>query len=662
VTHAPRIVVSPDDPVFDVADTDPTVAPIEDFYRFANGGWIDANPVPAEYGAWGAAQEVHERNQAILRDLMEKAAADTDVAPDTPESVVGIYYRSGMDTGRIEDLGVDPIQGWLDRIDALSDPSRLTSLLSEMHQHGVGALFGIGVLPDFEDATANLLYLGQGGLGLPDRDYYFREDEASRALREAYRSHIARMFELLGRPTGPAATAADVVLEFETAIAEFSYTNVQMRDIELITNKHPMSSTAALMPTFDLHGYLETIGVGGEAAVNIDNEGFFPGLDSLISRTPIDHVRTYLTWHLLLASASSLPERFEREAFDFYGRTLSGQQEQKARWKRVLAAGTADIGELISQLFVKDNFPPEAKASMEHLVDRLLEAMRTTIETLAWMGDDTKAEALEKLSAFGYKIGYPDEWRDYTALHLVEGAWLENRFAARAFEFRRQLSQLGEPVDPNEWSIAPHVVNAYYHPLRNEIVFPAGILQPPFFTAGADDAVNYGAIGAVIGHEITHGFDDQGSRFDAAGNVRNWWSEEDRAEFDRRAEVMADQFSAYEIEDGLNVNGELTLGENIADLGGLKIALRALETELDGDVGEVAGLTARQRFFISWARIWRRNYTPEYQRLLVNSDPHAPSDLRCTGPMSNMTSFADAFDIPHDHASMRPLTDRVDIW
>ena len=360
--------------------------------------------------------------------------------------------------------------------------------------------------------------------------------------------------------------------------------------------------------------------------------------------------------------ASSLPARFEDEAFDFYGRKLGGQQEQKPRWKRVITAASADIGQLVSQLYVRDHFPPASKASVEHLVDRLFEAMRATIDDVTWMGDDTKVEAQAKLNGFGYKIGYPDEWRDYRDLSLQDGEWLANRLEARRFEVARKLGQLGQPVDPHEWSMAPHIVNAYYHPLRNEIVFPAGILQAPFFDPDADDAVNYGAIGAVIGHEITHGFDDQGSRFDADGNVRNWWDDEDRAEFERRAQAMVEQFNEYEVEEGLNVNGELTLGENIADLGGLKIAMWALDKELDGAADPVGGLTPTQRFFMSWARVWRRNYTPEYARLIVNSDPHAPSHLRCEGPLGNLDRFADAFDVPEDSPQMRPRDERVDIW
>ena len=659
---ADRITVSPDDPTFVAADTDPTVTPEEDFYRFVNGGWIDANPVPAEYGAFGAFQEVHERNQGILHSIMEDIADRTDHEPGTPEHWVATYYRSGMDTEAIERLGTTPIEPWLDAIAGLESLEGLAPLLAKLHRSGIGGLFDTGVIPDFEDATVNLLYFGQSGLGLPDRDYYTRDDDTSAALVAAYEELIATMFGLLGTDDDEARSKAATILEIERAIADVSYTNVQLRDVELITNKYLVADAAGLMDTFDLTAYLDGIGAGGEAAVNIDNEGFYPAIDALLAERPIDDWKAYLTWNLLRGTASSLPEAYDEAIFDFYGRKLGGQQEQKVRWKRVLGAGSGDVGQLIAQLFVREHFTPEAKARMEHLVDRLFEAMRATLSSVTWMGDDTRAQALQKLDGFGYKIGYPDEWRDYSGLELEEGTWLANRLACTAFEYDRKMRELGQPIDPHEWSMAPHVVNAYYHPLRNEIVFPAGILQPPYFDMDADDAVNFGAIGAVIGHEITHGFDDQGSRFDADGNVRDWWTAEDRAEFEKRARLMVEQFSAYEVEDGLFVNGELTLGENIADLGGLKIALAALEAELGGKAPIVGGLTHRQRFFMSWARVWRRNYTDEYLRLQVNSDPHSPGDLRTEGPLSNLGVWADAFGIPQESPAMRAPEDRVDIW
>ncbi len=659
MTTDTRFEISPDDPFFDPADADPGTPPDIDFYRFANGGWLDANPVPDEYGAWGSAHELHSRNEDILHDLLERAAS-SNASGGPIEQTVGDYYRSGIDVDRVESLGATPLQPILERISAIRERSELAEVLADLHRQGIGPFFGVSILPDFEDATTNLLYLGQGGLGLPDRDYYLREDETSRDLLGAYRSHVSEMFGLIDADD-PDASAA-VVLDIETTIAEMSYTNVQMRDVDLTTNKLTTDNVVAWMPTLGFERYLEAIGAGEPATLNIDNEGFYPAVDALIAGTALDDIKTYLEWNVLRGTASSLPAAFEDASFSFYGKRLAGQKVQKERWKRVLAAASSDIGHLVSQLYVAENFPPEAKERMEHLVENLLDAMKHSIETLDWMSDETKRRALDKLSGFGYKIGYPDVWRDYTGLTIDAHTWFDNRRAASRFEFDRQMGMLGKPVDPHEWSMAPHVVNAYYHPLRNEIVFPAGILQPPFFSLEADDAVNYGAIGSIIGHEITHGFDDQGSRFDADGNVRDWWTPDDRSEFEARAQVVIDQYHEFEIEDGLNVNGELTLGENIADIGGLRIAYAAMLTALGDHTDPVAGLTPPQRFYLAYATAWRQNYTDEYLRMLVNSDPHAPSHFRCSGPLSNLETFAEAYGIAPDAPVMRPAGERVDIW
>jgi putative endopeptidase len=497
----------------------------------------------------------------------------------------------------------------IDRINSMATVADMAPVVAELHRIGVSALFDVGVMPDFEDTSINLLYFGQSGLGLPDRDYYFREDETSLELLADYREHVTTMFGLLGADDPEAA--ADTVLTIETAIAEISYTNVQLRDVELVTNKLTTEALESSVPRFGLATYLQAIGASGIETTSIDNVEFYPAIDAMLQSTSLDSWKTYLTWHVIRATASSLPEAFDEASFAFYGTKLGGQKQRKVRWKRVLAAATGDIGQLVGQIYVKDNFPPSAKAKVEHLVDRLFDAMRDALNEATWMGGATRSEALAKLDGFGYKIGYPDEWRDYTGLELSDDSWLANRLAASRFEFDRRARTIGDPVDPEEWSMPPHMVNAYYSPLRNEIVFPAGILQAPFFSDEADPAVNYGAIGGVIGHEITHGFDDQGSRFDANGTVRDWWTEDDRAEFDTRAQVMIDQFNAFEVEDGLHVNGEQTLGENIADLGGLKIAYRALKAENAGAYEDIAGLSPQQRFFMAWATVWRRNYTDE---------------------------------------------------
>jgi len=426
-------------------------------------------------------------------------------------------------------------------------------------------------------------------------------------------------------------------------------------------NRHTVDSLDELMPAFGLTGFVRDLGVAS-ASVNIDNAGFFTALETTLAETPTETLRDYLRWNLVRAYASSLSPAFADESFDFFGRTLGGQQQQRPRWKRVLDAASADIGEQVAQLYVAAAFPEHAKHRCEQMVDQLLVAMGDAIRGAEWMTDDTKPQALEKLAGFTYKIGYPDEWRDYSALSIGRTSHAENRMACAAFEHHRQLSRLGEPVDTREWAMPAHSVNAYYHPLLNEVVFPAGILQPPFFYAEADDAVNYGAIGTVIGHEITHGFDDRGSHFDAKGALRDWWTEADRAEFDSRAQVLVDQFDAYEVAEDLHVNGRLTLGENIADLGGLTIALGALRKVLPSDALLVDGLTPEQRFFLSWATVWRTNYTDEYARLLVNIDPHSPARARVNAPLANLPAFAAAFQIAEGTPMVRPAELRAHIW
>ena len=433
--------------------------------------------------------------------------------------------------------------------------------------------------------------------------------------------------------------------------------------MDLVINRMTVDALDAHSPGFELAPYLTAIGADRVSEMNVDNPGFFAAIGEILGSADATTLRAYATSHLLRATASSLPGEFETEQFRFYGTTLGGQQEQKPRWKRVLRAATAEIGELVGRLYVAEAFGEEAKRRALAMVDHLLSAMATSIRHLEWMSEETKAAALEKLDGFTPKIGYPDAWRSYDGLELGDGPWAAARLAARRFEYARQIRKLDEPVDPNEWSMAPHEVNAYYHPLRNEIVFPAGILQPPFFDSAADDAVNYGGIGAVIGHEITHGFDDMGSRFDAEGHFRNWWTAEDRGEFERRADVVADQYTGYTVLDGLAVNGRLTLGENIADLGGVTIALAALREALEENGRIViAGLTPEQRFFLSNARVWRSVETDEYLRLRVSTDPHSPPEFRCNGVLANLEAFADAFGIAADAPMMRPVEMRAKIW
>ncbi len=652
--------MSEHDRAIDPALFDATVAPSDDFYRHVNGGWLDANPVPPEYGSWGAFHEVSERNEEILRKLL-RDAAEAPAAGDDVERMAGDYFAAAMDEDAIKAASWAPLAPLLERIASARALGDVGAIVREFNRIGVDALFSLGISPDFEDADVYLVYLGQGGLGLPERDYYLRDDTRSVALREAYAAHVASQLGHLGDADDAAKDSAARIIAFETRLAEASYPPEKMRDVKLTMNRHLVDALDELMPAFGLTGHVTGLGVTS-ASVNVDNPGFFSAVEKALAETPVETVRDYLRWSLVRAYASALSPAFEDEAFEFYGRELGGQQKMRPRWKRVIGAASGDIGELVAQLFVAATFSQAAKHRCEEMVDHLLSAMGGAIRGAAWMTEPTRVKALEKLAGFGYKIGFPDEWRDYSGLQVDRTSFAHNRMACARFEFDREMGRLGEPVDRTEWAMPAHSVNAYYHPLLNEIVFPAGILQPPFFHATADDAVNFGGIGAVIGHEITHGFDDQGSRFDADGALRDWWSEEDRAEFNRRAEVLVEQFTAFEVADGVHVNGRLTLGENIADLGGLAIAYAALG-EAGGLVGEpIDGLTPAQRFFASWATVWRMNYTDEFARLLANVDPHSPAHFRVNGPLPNLPAFAEAFGIEPGAPMSLARKDRAHIW
>ena len=645
----------------DTALFDPDTAAADDFYRHVNGGWIDANPVPSEYGSWGAPQIVHARNQDVLHQLLEDAAARTEPRGSAGQ-MVGDYFAAAMDEAAIAAAGAKPLAPYLERIDDATSVADIRDIVRDLQRCGPSPLHSLGIAPDFEDSDAYLVYVGQGGLGLPERDYYTRDDEQSVALRAQYVAHVANQLGNLGDADERAAEAAARILAFETRLAEASYTAEQLRDVQLTMNRHDVATLDELMPAFGLSGYVTDLGVTS-ATVSVDNPGFFKALDVTLADTPLETLRDYVRWHVIRAFASALAPAFADEAFDFYGRTLGGQKEMQPRWKRVLNAASADIGELVAQLYVEAAFSAHAKKRCEEMVDHLLSAMEQAIRSAEWMTETTREEALRKLDGFNYKIGFPDEWRDYTGLVIERGSYVANRMRCESFEFARQMGRLAEPVDKGEWVMPAHTVNAYYHPLLNEIVFPAGILQPPFFYADADDAVNYGAIGAVIGHEITHGFDDQGSHFDAAGQLRDWWTEADRAEFTRRAQVLVEQFDEYAVVDDLHVNGRLTLGENIADFGGLKIAHDALREALAGKAATaVDGLTPEQRFFLSWATVWRTSYTDEYLRLIVKTDPHSPARARVNGPLSNLPAFAAAFALDDASPMVRSEQTRAHIW
>jgi putative endopeptidase len=646
----------------DPKDFDTSVKPQDDFYEFANGGWLKTNPVPPEYSSWGAFNELDERNKLALRKILDQAAAAK--TPDANQKRVGDFYASGMDITAIEAAGTRPLRPELDRIAGLKTATDVQAEIARLHLIGVPVCFGFGSEPDPKNSDVVIAAAGQGGLGLPDRDYYLRDDEKSQKLREQYITHVATILRLGGESIEGAIEQTRAVMRIETALAKGSKTRVELRDP--VANYHRMTEAELMGQTlhFDWPVYFAAIGVMSPGDIDIGQPEFFKTLDGLLGTTPLADWQAYLRWHLLHDAASSLGADFVDENFDFYGKTLTGQQKLRERWKRVLGVVNGMVGEALGQLYVGQYFPPESKAQMLKLVHNLEEALRDRIDKLEWMDEPTRKLALAKLDAFTVKIGYPDNWRDYSALKIDRGPFVLNVQRASLFLFKRDLAKIGKRVDRTEWSMSPPTVNAYYNPQMNEIVFPAGILQPPFFDPKADDAINYGGIGAVIGHEMTHGFDDQGRQFDAKGNLTDWWTSQSATNFQARAKGIVKQFDDYVAVDDLPVNGLLTTGENIADLGGLKIAYAALQKALAEKPApdKIDGYTPTQRFFLSWATVWRTNQRPEVARLRAQTDPHSPPRLRVLGPLSNLPEFIDAFDVPEGSPMRRAPADRVEIW
>jgi putative endopeptidase len=662
--------IAGENPVIDPANLDTRVKPGDNFYQYANGGWMERNPIPPEYSRWGSFQELVERNYATLHEILEESSAQLakgEAPTGSVRQLVGQFYASGMNEEQINAEGARPLQSELQAIAQISDRKQLAPTVGHLHRLGVGALFDITGGQDAKDSRNQIAIISQGGLGLPDRDYYFKEGESQ--IRDQYVEHVTKMLQLLGDTEEKASTEAKQILGFETELAKSSKTRVQLRDPE--ANYHRMSAAdlAKTAPGFDWSTYFETLGISGEqlAKMDVEQPEFFQRAAELAANTSLDDWKAYLRWHLIHATAADLSTPFVDEDFRFFKQKLTGVKQNLPRWKRILQEVDHDLGEALGQLYVEKKFTPEAKQRALVMVNDLKNALRDKIQNLDWMGPETRESALKKLDVLGVKIGYPDKWRDYSKLQIKAQPHVLNALAASAFETERQLAKIGKPVDLTEWGMSPPTVNAYYSPNRNEIVFPAGILQPPFFNAQADDAVNYGGIGAVIGHEMTHGFDDQGRRYDAEGNLKNWWTAEDEKRFQERGTKIVEQFDGYVAVDNLHVNGQLTEGENIADLGGVKIAYAALEkalgrkSEADKDQ-KIDGFTTKQRFFLSWAQIWRTNVRRETSRLLLQIDPHSPAKFRVNGPFSNLPEFSRAFDIPDGSPMVRPPDERVQIW
>ena len=636
---------------------DPSVRPCDDFYAHANGTWLRTTEIPADEAVWGGFTEVRDRNLAILHEILDTAAAATG-APGSPEQLIGDLYASGMDEAGIERAGLGALQPLLDEATAVTADA-LPAFLAKLHRRRILVPFWPAVQPDAFDSTRAIIHLFQGGLGLPDRDYYVRDDPTSAELQRAYRAHVATTLGLIGDE--PAR--ADDIYGLERELAEASMPRVDQRDPYKVNNLHARAALSSRAPSFAWDAWFAALGAPAVTALNVRAPAFIERAAQLLDERPIELWRTYLRWHTVRTAARYLPRRFEEAGFAFYGRTLQGQPEEKPRWKRVLDTVDMQLGDPLGRLYVARAFPPEAKQRILDLVADLRAVLAERIDVLEWMGPETRRAARRKLDAFGVKMGYPDTWRDHRALEIDRGAYIDNVLRAVEFDFEYDLGKLRRPVDRSEWQMSPPTVNAYDYPPGNEIVFPAGILQPPFFYAGADAAVNYGAIGVVIGHEITHGFDDQGSQFDEIGNLRNWWQPADREAFESRTDLVVRQYEDFEPLPDMRINGKLCLGENIADLGGLKIAYAAFERHLaaHGEPPAIDGLTARQRFFLGYAQAWRSLIREETLRVRLTIDPHSPARFRVLGPLANLPEFFATFGCDGG-AMARPAELRPTIW
>ena len=648
----------------DPANLDTTCAPCKNFFRYANGGWLKRNEIPGDQPRWGSFNELQEQNYAALKDVLAEAAENASSTKDPNLKKLGTFYGSCMDSSAIEAAGVRPLQAELDRISAIRDRGGVEAEIIRLHRLGIPAAFVFRSNPDAKKSSRTIAETYQGGLGLPDRDYYTKTDSASRKIQGEYREHVVKLLQLTGEDHTAAAASAKAIMQLETALANASMTREAQRDPEAIYHLTTAADLQKTTPGFAWNSYLSAFGLKDVKEVNVAQPKFMTAFDSLLRAEPLPAWQAYLRWNLISNTAPALSSPFVKESFRFNSTILRGVKEMRPRWKRCLGFTDGAVGEILGQAYVRKNFTPEAKARALEMVRNIRAELRSRLGALTWMSQETKAKAYAKLDAIINKIGYPDTWRNYAKLEARPGPFVSNLLLANQFETERQLKKIGLPTDRMEWGITPPTVNAYYNPPTNEITFPAGIMQPPFFNPKADDAVNYGGMGGAIGHEITHGFDDQGRQFDAQGNLSGWWTEADTKEFNRRAQVVEKQFDGYVAIDTLHVNGKLTLGENIADLGGLLIAHGAYRRSLEGkpEPAPIDGLTGDQRFFLAWAQIWRAKTTPEYTRLLVNVDPHAPPEFRTIGPLSNITAFAQAFGCKPGDPMVRPESERAEIW
>jgi putative endopeptidase len=651
----------------DRANLDTTCAACSDFYTFANGGWLKKNSIPAAYPEWSAFYQLNDENEAIVREMVEKADRDMKagtVTPGTNTYKVGAYFDACMDTMAIEALGTKPIEASMARIARIRSAADLPAALADLERSDGLAPFGVGAGPDLKNSNRLIANAGQGGLTLPERNYYLSPDSSMRRFRDSLLAHVTRTFQLYGESEAEAKAHAQTVLAVETKFADASMDIVTRRDPTAVYHLMTVAQFDSLTPHFKWESFMAAQGAPAVKEINVAQPDFFKAMDGFVTSIPVDDWKTLLRWRLLNRTSASLPKRFADENFSF-NKLFTGQRERVPRWKKCVNATTGVLGEAVGQSYVDTAFGPAAKARAKAIVDNMVAVLGDRIQQLDWMSDSTKTEAHTKLASFTRKIGYPDKWRDYSKLDAKRGEYLANQRRGTAWSIATEWAKVGKPVDKSEWAMNAFEVNAYYNPIWNEIVFPAGILRPPFFNPDADDAVNYGAMGAVIGHEMSHGFDDQGRRFDAQGNLRDWWTKADADKYNAQAQRVVDQFNAYTVVDSsTHVNGKLTLGENIGDLGGLKIAYLAMERSMaeKGRPANIDGFTPEQRFFLGWAQAWRTLQRDEATKRQVNTDPHAPAKWRVNGPLSNMPEFAKAWGCKEGDAMVRPEALRARIW
>ncbi len=644
-------------------DMDTTVSPTVDFFEYANGTWLKDTKIPAAYSGWGSFYILGDENLNKLKNILSSVEKESNVKKGSSQQLVGDFYYTGMDTVKIEQQGFDPIKKDLESVNMINNIKDFYKELVKVQLGFSNPLFSFGSGADAKDSKMNIAQLYQSGLGMPDRDYYLKDDNSTKTIREEYSQLITKSFMLIGYDSVKAMETAKEIIALETQLAKASMSRVEERDPHNIYHKMTVKELTALSSDFNWNEYFTLIGVSNPGEINVAQPEFFKEVSNVVKTTPMNVLKEYLEWNIIRNAEPYLSNPFVEANFNFYGKVLNGTKEMQPRWKRVLGTIDGQVGMELGKLFVAKYFPPYAKKRALDLVHNLMAALRVRIEKLEWMSPETKKAALKKLSEFTVKIGYPDKWKSYKGLDINRDSYFGNVLSASIFNSKKDIAKIGKPVDKTEWGMTPQTVNAYYNPENNEIVFPAGILQPPFFDPKADDAINYGGIGAVIGHEMTHGFDDQGRQYDGKGNMKDWWTKTDEENFDKRAQRIVDQFDSYVAVDTLHINGKLTEGENIADLGGINISFDAFMKTPEYKSGkEINGFTPSQRFFLSFANIWKIKNRPERLRLRVKVDPHSPEHYRVDGPLSNTPAFWKAFNVKPGDPMRSPDDKLVKIW